>query len=49
MNMGNRGMKNMVVNKTMKGWNRHRAQLDFAQKTFNELWRQQRQNNAGGS
>lgn len=49
MNMGNRGMKNMVVNKTMKGWNRHRAQLDFAPKTFNELWRQQRQTNAGGS
>lgn len=40
MNMGNGKMKNWVVNKVFKGWSMHRAQLDFSQKTFNELWKE---------
>jgi L-lactate dehydrogenase complex protein LldF len=42
MNMGNRKMKNWMVNKAFKGWTRHRADLDFSTKTFNELWKEQR-------
>ena len=40
MNMGNRKMKNWVVNKVFKGWTAHRGDLDFSQKTFNELWKE---------
>jgi L-lactate dehydrogenase complex protein LldF len=40
MNMGNGKMKNWVVNKVFKGWTAHRSDLDFSQKTFNELWRE---------
>jgi L-lactate dehydrogenase complex protein LldF len=43
MNMGNGKMKNWVVNKVFKGWTQHRADLNFSQKTFNELW-QEREN-----
>jgi L-lactate dehydrogenase complex protein LldF len=38
MNMGNARMKNWVVNKVFKGWTAHRADLNFPQKTFNEMW-----------
>ncbi len=38
MNKGNGKMKNWMVNKMFKGWTRHRADLDFSQKTFNEMW-----------
>ena len=41
MNMGNGKMKNWVVNKVFKGWTAHRSDLDFSQKTFNELWKEQ--------
>jgi L-lactate dehydrogenase complex protein LldF len=40
MNMGNGKIKNWVVNKVAKGWNRQRSDLDFSQKTFNELWKE---------
>lgn len=40
MNIGNGKMKNWVVNKVFKGWSLHRSQLDFSQKTFNELWKE---------
>jgi L-lactate dehydrogenase complex protein LldF len=40
MNMGNGKLKNWVVNKVFKGWTAHRADLDFSQKTFNELWKE---------
>jgi len=42
MNMGNRSLKNSVVNKLFKGWKRNRAGIDFAPKTFNELWKEKR-------
>lgn len=40
MNMGNGNLKNKVVNNLFKGWSKHRAPLDFSQKTFNELWKE---------
>ncbi len=43
MNMGNGNMKNWVVNKVFKGWTAHRSELDFSQKTFNELWKERSQ------
>lgn len=42
MNMGNRKMKNWMVNKAFKGWTKHRGELDFSAKTFNEMWKEQR-------
>ncbi|MBV9989278.1 MAG: iron-sulfur cluster-binding protein [Chitinophagaceae bacterium] len=45
MNMGNGKMKNWVVNKVFKGWTAHRAELDFSQKTFNELWKERKGGN----
>jgi L-lactate dehydrogenase complex protein LldF len=41
MNMGNGTMKNWVVNKVAKGWNRHHSNLDFSKKTFNQMWKEQ--------
>jgi L-lactate dehydrogenase complex protein LldF len=41
MNMGSGSMKNWVVNKVAKGWNRHHSHLDFSKKTFNQLWKEQ--------
>ncbi|MEO6671362.1 MAG: LutB/LldF family L-lactate oxidation iron-sulfur protein [Ferruginibacter sp.] len=40
MNMGNGSLKNKVVNGLFKDWTKHRGDLDFSKKTFNELWRQ---------
>lgn len=37
MNAGNGNIKNWMVNKMFKGWTKHRADLHFSQKTFNEL------------
>ena len=38
MNKGNAKMKNWVVNKMFTGWTKHRAPLEFPEKTFNEMW-----------
>lgn len=40
MNMGSRSMKNKMVNKVFKGWTAHRGDLDFAPRTFNQLWKE---------
>ena len=40
MNMGNGNLKNKVVNGLFKGWKQHRSDLDFSQKTFNEMWKE---------
>lgn len=40
MNMSNGKMKNKIVNSLFKGWTKHRANLDFSQKTFNEMWKE---------
>lgn len=41
MNMGSGNLKNWVVNKVFKGWTTHRSDLNFSQKTFNEMWKEQ--------
>lgn len=38
MNMSNGRVKNWVVNKIFKGWTRHRSDLEFSPRTFNEMW-----------
>lgn len=43
MNMGNRRMKNWLVNKVFKAWTAHRAELDFSPRTFNERWKAERE------
>lgn len=40
MNMGSRSLKNWTVNKLFKAWTAHRGPLDFAPKTFNEMWKE---------
>jgi L-lactate dehydrogenase complex protein LldF len=40
MNMGNGHLKNKVVNGLFNDWTKHRGNLDFSKKTFNELWKQ---------
>jgi L-lactate dehydrogenase complex protein LldF len=40
MNMSNGKMKNWLVNKIFKGWQKHRSELHFSPKTFNEMWKQ---------
>lgn len=39
MNMTNGGIKSKVVNKLFKDWSKHRSQLSFSKKTFNEMWK----------
>lgn len=38
MNKGSQSIKNWVVNKMIKGWSKHRAPLQFPEKTFNQMW-----------
>lgn len=38
MNSGSAKLKNWVVNKMMKGWSKHRGDIQFSKKTFNEMW-----------
>ncbi len=40
MNMGSGKLKNKVVNGLFKGWKEHRSDLDFSQKTFNQMWKE---------
>ena len=40
MNMSNGKMKNWLVNKIFKGWQKHRSELHFSPNTFNEMWRE---------
>ena len=43
MNIGNRRMKNWLVNKVFKAWTAHRDELDFSPRTFNERWKAERE------
>lgn len=43
MNAGNGRLKNWMVNRLFTGWTRHRTDLDFPDKTFNQRWKAQRQ------
>lgn len=40
MNMANGNIKNKVVNGLFKGWKERRSDLNFSQKTFNQLWKE---------
>jgi L-lactate dehydrogenase complex protein LldF len=40
MNMGNGNLKNKLVNGLFKDWKKHRNNLDFSPKTFNEMWKE---------
>lgn len=42
MNTGSSKMKNWVVNKLVKGWKEHRNEINFPQKSFNQLWKEQK-------
>jgi len=41
-NMGNGKLKNWFVNKVFKAWTKHRSDLNFSKKTFNEMWDERR-------
>jgi L-lactate dehydrogenase complex protein LldF len=40
MNLGNGPLKNKVVNGLFKDWKKHRDDLHFSKKTFNEMWKE---------
>lgn len=40
MNMGSGNFKNKVVNKLFTDWTKHRSDLNFSNKTFNQLWKE---------
>ena len=40
MNMGNRTIKNWVVNTLLKGWKEHRSGMEFPKKSFNQMWQE---------
>ena len=40
MNMGTGPLKNTFVNNIFKGWTKHRGDLNFSKKTFNEMWKE---------
>jgi L-lactate dehydrogenase complex protein LldF len=44
MNVGGGSLKNKVVNGMFKGWNKNRSDLNFSQKTFNQLWKERYKN-----
>ena len=44
MNMTNGGLKTKLVNKLFKDWNKHRSELIFSKKTFNEMWKERLNN-----
>jgi L-lactate dehydrogenase complex protein LldF len=46
MNQGNAAIKNWVMNKMFKAWTAQRADLNFPNKTFNQLWKEQNKNKA---
>jgi L-lactate dehydrogenase complex protein LldF len=40
MNISNGKMKNKVVHALFRGWKKHRSDLIFSPKTFNEMWKE---------
>ena len=40
MNLGNSRIKNKFVNKLFSDWNKNRGELQFSEKTFNQLWKE---------
>lgn len=44
MNMGSGKTKNWIINKIFTGWTAHRSNLNFSQKTFNQMWEERKGN-----
>ena len=44
MNLGNGDLKNKIVNGMFKGWTKHRDNLHFSKKTFNQMWKEKKSN-----
>ena len=44
MNLGNGKMKNAFINRAFTGWTKHRGNLNFSEKTFNEMWKEREKN-----
>lgn len=42
MNMGNKKMKEWVVNSLLKGWTASRGRMEFPAKSFNQQWREKK-------
>ncbi len=42
MNSGSKSMKNWMINKLFTGWTKHRAPLNFPEKTFNRMWKEKK-------
>ena len=40
MNTGSSKMKNWVVNKLLKEWSKHRSDMEFPKRSFNQLWKE---------
>jgi len=45
MNAGNGNLKNKVVGGLFTAWNKHHTPLEFAPKTFNQMWKEQQKKN----
>ena len=41
MNAGSGSLKNKLVNGLFKDWTKHRSDLNFSAKTFNQMWKEQ--------
>ena len=44
MNMGNGPLKNTFINSIFKDWTKHRGDLNFSKKTFNQMWKEKNKN-----
>ena len=42
MNMGSSSIKNWVVNRFVKDWKKHRSEIQFPEKSFNQLWKERK-------
>ncbi len=40
MNTGSSKMRSWMINKFVKDWTRHRGEMNFPEKSFNQLWRE---------
>ena len=47
MNFGNGKLKNAFINRVFTSWTKHRADLHFSNKTFNEMWKERHGNHRG--
>lgn len=43
MNLGSGSVKTKIVNRLFKNWDKYHAPLEFSPKTFNQMWKEERQ------